>query len=108
MKIRYAAVSLLFLAAFGLLTVGADRLEKDMAGKTQKTPETAKPETFKIGNTEVLITRGDAREVVQIDGRVEPFYQTTGGYRLKRDVYQKPAKSLRAAVERYLKSEAAR
>lgn len=108
MKIAYAALFLLFLAAFSLLFGSPVRLEKEMAGKTQKKSQTAKPDAFRIGDAEVVITQTDVREIVQINGRVEPYFKTDGGYRLKRDVYQKPAKSLRSAVERYLKAEEAR
>jgi hypothetical protein len=101
------------LAVFGTLIaysnrLNPDELENEMAGKPKKKSANSDLDTFRVGDVEVVITRTEAREVLQIDGRVEPFYKTEGGYRLKRDVFQKPAKSLRAAAERYLKGEAAR
>lgn len=100
-------------AVFGTLIaysnrLNPDELENEMAGKPKKKSANSDLDTFRVGDVEVAITRTEAREVLQIDGRVEPFYKTEGGYRLKRDVFQKPAKSLRAAAERYLKGEAAR
>lgn len=70
---------------------------------------TDKPErsAFKVKGADVVITRLGDRETLQIDGRVTEFIRTKDGYRLKRDVFHKPAKSLREAVERYLESEAA-
>ena len=87
---------------------GADRLETIVADKIKRTSSKPKRDAFKVGSAKVTITRTTDRETLQIDGRVEGFHQTDGGYRLKRDVYQKPAKSLRTAVERYLQSEIAK
>jgi hypothetical protein len=108
MKFRYAAVVFLVLVVFGLQFDGHQRLESEMAGKSQKKSDEPKTETFKVGGAQALITKSGDREVLQIDGRVEPYIQTKDGYWLKRDVFQKPAKSLRAAAERYLKSEVAK
>lgn len=68
-------------------------------------PEAPAREEFDVRGRHVVITRLNGREVVQVDGRVEGFYSTPDGYLLKRDVYRHPAKTLRAAVERYLERE---
>ena len=75
---------------------------------TQKKSEEPKREAFVVKGTDVLITRSGERETLQINGRVEGFYRTEDGYLLKRDVFHKPAKTLREAAERYLESEASR
>lgn len=74
---------------------------------TQKKTEKPAREAFRLKGADVIITRIGEREALQINGRTVEFIQTKDGYRLTRDVFQKPAKSLREAVERYLKSEAA-
>lgn len=71
--------------------------------------ETEKPErdVFQMKGSDIVVTRLGKRETLQIDGRVVEFIRTENGYRLKRDIFQRPAKSLREAAERYLESEAA-
>lgn len=74
---------------------------------TQKKNGDVAQDKFRVKGHEVLITRRDDRETLQIDGRVVEFYHTEGGYRLKSDVFRKPQKTLRDAVRLYLESEAA-
>lgn len=72
---------------------------------SQKKTDQPVLDKFRVKSADVVITRRGERETLQIDGKVVEFYRTEGGYRLKTDVFQKPAKTLREATERYLESE---
>jgi hypothetical protein len=80
-----------------------------MADKRIQT-EKGKParQEFSSKGRKVVVTRQGDREILQIDGRVEGFYRTEKGYLLKKDAFQRPAKTLRDAVERFLEHEAPR
>lgn len=76
-----------------------------MAGKSKGKSESPERSTFKVRGSEVVIMRSADREILLIEGREEEFYKNEKGYRLKRDVYREPAKTLRAAAERYLREQ---
>ena len=101
--------ALTVLAALVLGQPGPLAAETEMAEKTKAT-SSDKPEleSFELKDSEVVITRHAGREVLQIDGATVDYFKTEDGYRLRRDVFRPPVKSLREAVERYLKSEAAK
>ncbi len=65
-------------------------------------------EEFSLRGHDVVIVRQGDREIAQIDGRVMDYHRADDGYLLKLDAYQHPAKTLKAAVERYLEHEEAR
>ena len=74
---------------------------------TGKKAEKITRKEFSLRGSAVVIIREGDRETLQINGRLVDFYHTVDGYLLKLDVFQKPAKTLREAVERYLEHEAA-
>ena len=77
-----------------------------MAGSTsRRKADDSKRQEFSVKGRSVAITIQGEREVLQIDGRVERYYVADDGYLLRADVYQRPAKTLREAVERYLSHE---
>lgn len=77
-----------------------------MASKTEQTaPDKPSRDAFKVKGADVVISRHAGREVLQIDGEIIQFVKSDDGYRLRRDAFRKPAKTLREAAERYLESE---
>ena len=79
----------------------------DETGAREGSDELAR-EAFHAEGSEVVVTRQGDVEKLFIDGNHVGFHVTDGRYVLKADAYRPPAKSLRQAVERYLKSEAER
>jgi len=64
----------------------------------------ANVETHQIAGHSVEIRRSDDREELRIDGVRTKFFKTEDGYNLDSAAYERPYKSLLAAVKAYLES----